>query len=101
MDQIALNFDEHVLVRSRDPLTSVVAAMRTKEFRARHVAKIWAALKDAGPNGLTKDELAAWTGLDHIAVARRMREGIGRLWLVSDMTRPSKTGRAETVWCVL
>jgi len=98
VSQLALNFVEPALARKRDPDTSKLAAAQTQSFRARHIALILAALK-AGPK--TKDEIAAATRLDHIAVARRMKEGESRnLWRRTTHTRKSGTGRKETVWAV-
>ena len=83
------------LARNTDPFTSHQAAART-EFRARHIATIYAALK-TGP--MTKDEIADRTNLDHVAVARRMTEMEAKgLVRRTDLTRPSKTGRECTVW---
>ena len=60
------------LYRTSDPITSVVAGEKTKEFRARHISKIWAVLKDFGP--MNKNEIASKTGLDATQVARRGKE---------------------------
>jgi len=61
-----------VLSRSSDPETSRVAGENSKEFRARHISKIWAVLKDFGP--MNKNEIAVKTGLDPVQVARRGKE---------------------------
>lgn len=61
-----------VLSRSSDPETSRVAGENSKEFRARHISKIWAVLKDFGP--MNKNEIAIKTGLDATQVARRGKE---------------------------
>lgn len=61
-----------VLSRSSDSETSKVAGENSKEFRARHISKIWAALKDFGP--MNKNEIANKTGLDATQVARRRKE---------------------------
>ncbi len=58
--------------RSSDPETSRVAGENSKEFRARHISKIWAVLKDFGP--MNKNEIAVKTGLDATQVARRGKE---------------------------
>lgn len=60
------------LSRTSDPITSKVAGEKTKEFRARHIAKIWNCLKDHGAK--TYKEIAELTGLEPVAVARRRRE---------------------------
>ena len=60
------------LSRTSDPITSKVAGEKTKEFRARHIAKIWNCLKDHGNK--TYKEIAEVTGLEPVAVARRRKE---------------------------
>lgn len=69
--QLAL-FAPKPRARRRDPATSHAAAARAESFSARHTAKIWTALRDRGPGN--KDDIAGWTGLDAVAVARRGRE---------------------------
>lgn len=80
--QLQAAFD-FTLVRRTDPETSKRAARQ--------------ALAEHGPQ--TKDELAGHTGLDSVAVARRMAQLRDDL-LVRDSgkTRPTATGRAATVW---
>ena len=96
MNQLALEFNPLTLARRGDPETSKAAAAGARELRNDHLAKIGRAL-DAGDK--TKDEIASATGLDHIRVARRMKEGEdARMWRRSGQTRPSRTGRQETVW---
>lgn len=60
------------LSRATDPITSKVAAEKTKEFRVRHMSKIWGALKDFGP--MNFKEIAQRIGLDPAQVARRRKE---------------------------
>lgn len=60
------------LTRSTDPITSKVAAEKTKEFRARHIAKIWNCLKENGSKNFK--EIALLTGLEPVQVARRRKE---------------------------
>ncbi len=60
------------LSRSSDPETSKLAGENSKEFRARHISKIWGSLKDFGP--MNKNEIALKTGLDATQVARRGKE---------------------------
>lgn len=64
--------DAAFLSRSSDPITSKVAGEKTKEFRARHIAKIWNCLKDNGPK--TYKEIALLVGMEPVAVARRRKE---------------------------
>lgn len=85
------------LARTSDPITSHAAAARVDEFQARHVALILAALKAAGPLGLTKDEMAEVTRLDATQIARRSKDGAG-LWRIGPETRRGNTGRSCRVW---
>ena len=90
---------EMKLARKTDPATSHAAASRTKEFRARDISKIYAALKAYGPQ--TSHELATRTGLTSVAVARRMRELCGKLLIhATHETRPGPSGRECTIWKV-
>ena len=75
--QLTLQFQP--LSRRADPQTSHDAAEHSAEFRAKHEGAIWAALKDYGP-GIC-ETIAMGTGLDEIAVARRMK-GLERRGLV-------------------
>lgn len=88
--------------RRRDPHTSKIAALRATEFAEHHVDVIRAALKQ-GP--ATIYELAERTGLDHVAIARRMVEmqvtGMARVRRKADgspETRQGKSGRPCRVW---
>ena len=60
------------LSRSTDPITSKLAGEKTKEFRARHISKIWGCLKENGPK--TYKEIALLIGMEPVAVARRRKE---------------------------
>ena len=87
--------------RRDDPATSHAAARRVGEFGHVHHAVILTALEARGP--ATIYELAERTGLDHVAVARRMSElaggvpGTGRVHRTGE-TRPGPTGRQCDVW---
>jgi predicted ArsR family transcriptional regulator len=87
---------DFTLARRSDPETSKAAA-RATSFAAGHCRMILDSLATHGPQ--TKDELAAHTRLDSVAVARRMATLRDQL-LVRDSgtTRPTLTGRAATVW---
>lgn len=100
MNQLAIDFDANTLARRADPGTSKQAAERVREFAGKHAAAIFAYLC-ARPTGGTKDEIAAGTGIDAIAVARRIAE-LRRTAGVYDSgeTRKTPTGRAATVWKV-
>lgn len=87
---------DFTLARRTDPATSKAAA-KAATFAQGHCRLILDSLTSHGPQ--TKDELAAHTGLDSVAVARRMatlRDGL--LVRDSGATRPTTTGRAATVW---
>lgn len=83
--------------RRDDKPTSKVAARRVSEFADDHFARIVAALLEHGPG--TCWDIAGWTGLDHVAVARRMNELVAiRKVHDTKATRPSPTGRPCAVW---
>lgn len=63
---------EPPLHRKRDPITSVKAAQKAMNFRAKHEATIYAAICDAGEHGATYREIAAATGMEPVAVGRRL-----------------------------
>ncbi len=60
------------LARNTDSITSHVAASKSCEFRARHIARIWTCLKDNG--AMIPAEIAKATGLDYHAVQKRGKE---------------------------
>lgn len=87
--------------RRSDPATSHVAAARAEPIARRHHAAILAALSKT-PAGATIHEMKILTGIDHVAVARRMseleREGLVRR---TGGERPSPAGRPCCVWEVV
>lgn len=85
--------------RSSDPDTSHSAAARAIEFSGKHAAAIFTWLADH-PTGGTKDEIADGTGVDSIAVARRMAGLCASGVYDSGERRKSRTGRASIVWKV-
>lgn len=91
------------IVRSRarrhDPSTSKDAALRSTSFAANHENRIAAALSELGARGGTIYELATATGLDHVAVARRMKklEADGRA-VRPGARRATPSGGAAAVW---
>lgn len=98
MNQLA--FDYTRLARSTDPDTSQAAAVRAREFSGKHAAAIYVWLADH-PAGGTKDEISKGTGIDSIAVARRiseLRETAGVY--DSGERRKTPTGRSACVWKV-
>ena len=60
------------LSRRTDPHTSHEAAAKVDTFRAGHEAKIFSALSD-NPHGLTYREIADMTGMEPVAVGRRLK----------------------------
>lgn len=85
--------------RTNDPGTSHVAARGARAFAGEHCRKILAALR--ATDGLTIYELERATGLDHVAIARRLPELQSQGAAVpTDETRPGSTGRPCRVWRV-
>lgn len=84
------------LARHSDPATSHAAAQMALMFADDHCARILAALEH-GPAGKTL--IASRTGLDHVAIARRLpelqRSGRAR---TTGRTVPSASGRSEREW---
>lgn len=56
--------------RKRDPLTSHRAAAKVNEFAESHRSRILAAMTEP----VTPREIAERTGMDYVAVQRRMKE---------------------------
>lgn len=83
-------------VRREDPATSRDAALRLREFAKGHCIKILEALK-SGPMGKTR--IAGITGLDGVAVARRLSDlQKAGLAVPTDMVEISDSGRKERIW---
>lgn len=64
--------DDHPRVRASDPITSYMAADSAKELAKRHTNAILLCLNTVGPLG--KDGIAKHTGIDGVAVCRRLPE---------------------------
>jgi len=92
-----LTLDDAPLARRSDPETSHAAAEASAEFRGEHHRKILEVLGWYGPLG--KSGIAKLSGLDHVAVARRLPE-LQRKGLASPTGRtvPSTSGRLEREW---
>lgn len=71
MTQLDIPFP--ALARRTDPATSHCAAHNAQAFKAKHEARIFGALHDAAPGGLTYREIAQLTGMEPVAVARRLK----------------------------
>jgi predicted ArsR family transcriptional regulator len=90
----------HTIPASRrtDPHTSHAAGRSMTMAAATHRSLIWNALKHAGPMG--RYELAEVTGLDPVAVARRLAELVGQGLCRRSETKHETTpsGRQGSVW---
>ncbi len=64
--------DDHPRVRASDPITSFMAADSAKELAKHHANAILLCLSTVGPLG--KDGIAKHTGIDGVAVCRRLPE---------------------------
>jgi hypothetical protein len=93
-------FDVAAHSRKSDPQTSFQAAAMVSGFAHSHCQKILEALRLHGPLGKTR--IAAKTGIDHIAVARRLSDlKNANLALPTGDTEKSATGRNEQIWRAL
>ena len=94
-----LDWSPKAHARAGDRATSHEAASQARGLAQQHSARILGHLVAIRPMGATKDEIAEATGLDSVAVARRMRD-LERASLVIDTgsTRRSASGRQATVW---
>lgn len=91
-----LDIDFESRARRSDPETSHEAARRAGEFAGHHHARILAALAQ---DARTIYELAHSTGIDHVAVARRMKElEDAGLVVRTSLRRNSPSGRPCVVW---
>ena len=88
---------EFYRARNTDPVTSFQAAESSQEMAKRHFAVITNCLKRTGPLG--KDGIASHTGLDGVAVARRLPELLRQgLVALTGRVVPSSSGRSEREW---
>jgi len=95
----APGFQPHTLARCDDPATSKVAAAQAEQLVHGHEIRILSFLEACGDrDGRTKDEIARGTGLDAVAVARRMRKlaDLGRV--EESGTGKSPAGRPAIRW---
>lgn len=69
--QFSFEFN-HPLARKSDPATSHDAAEKSESFSAKHEARIFGAIADAGERGATAKEIASCTGLTDVQVNRRL-----------------------------
>ncbi len=94
MNQLAIEFH----ARRTDPSTSHRAAERVKEFAGEHHKLILAALNRQ--DGLTPYQIADASGLDYVAVQRRVSELARAGQIVADGERLGPSGRACRVWFI-
>ena len=84
-------------VRTSDPITSYEAADSAKDLASKHFCMIVDTLKAHGSLG--KDGIAQHTGLEAVAISRRLPElqVMGLVKLTGKTTKSSK-GRNEREW---
>lgn len=93
-------FDAVIHSRRHDPETSKAAAERAGPTAITHCGIIRAALQNHGPMGKTR--LAMVTGIDHIAIARRLADlKAANLAEPTEQTELSAAGRQERSWRAL
>lgn len=87
------------LARKSDPETSHRAAKDATPRANTHRARALAALRDAGPNGLTDFELAERTGVPQTSIGVRRKELADAGYVEpAGTTRPAPSGSAAMVW---
>lgn len=98
---LAVNdFDPRTHARADDPETSHAAAAAAESFVGTHCDRILACLRRCGP--LTKDEIAARTGLTAVQVDRRLPDLEEREEAApTGEVRQSRSGRPERVWAAV
>ncbi len=97
MIQSPLDFSAPPRARRTDRETSHAAARSMVEGAAQHQRRIVAALRTHGPMG--RFAIASKTGMDPIAVARRMGELVAnRLVELTDDHEETPSGRRGSVW---
>lgn len=84
--------------RSNDPATSHAAAEQAEQLAATDKVTIIGHLLSIIPAGHTIEEIAAATGLEKHAVARRMPELMTQKHVEWRGTKTMSTGRAGRVW---
>lgn len=85
--------------RQSDPATSHQAARDATPNAGTHRARALAALRAAGPRGLTDFELADRLGLQQTSAGKRRGELRDQGWVVdSGQKRPAPSGSSAIVW---
>lgn len=88
------------LARRLDPETSHKAAQRAMSFKSHHEAAIVNFLKAAGGSAIC-ETIAVGTGLDEVAVCRRMASLMRAGKVKPDGTGPNRRGNQCTKWLAL
>jgi predicted ArsR family transcriptional regulator len=99
MTQVVIDFSRpKPAARGGDPQNSHAAASQAIAFAASHRAMIWHRLHEHGPQG--RYAIARATGLEPVAVARRLAELVaqGLCRRVPGVCEITPTGRAGSVW---
>ena len=99
MHQVVIDFHRPApAARGTDPQNSRAAAAQAAAFAASHRSLIWHRLHNHGPQG--RYAIARATGLDPVAVARRLAEltAHGLCRRVKGVCEITPTGRAGSVW---
>lgn len=82
--------------------TSVAAARRIEPVRENLRQRVYQAVREAHPGGLTEQEIEDATGLPGNTVRPRIVELVNRAGLVdSGRTRKTRSGREAVVWIIL
>lgn len=89
------------LCRSTDSVTSRSAAEKASKFTGKHEAAIYAAICDSGGRGMTYREIAKATGMEPVAVARRLGAMERRLLVsrfMNEFKEPAEVREGCAVW---
>ncbi|MGV0985046.1 MAG: hypothetical protein ACOYB2_10855 [Limnohabitans sp.] len=93
---------EDATARESDPDTSHEAAKDARAMSGKHRMLALAALREAGPRGLTDFELADATGVAQTSIGVRRKELVRAGYVeATDARRPAPSGSAAIVWRVV
>ena len=94
-------FDAQIAAKSVDPITSHRAAEQAEGLAARHHKLILRYLDGVFPMAAHYKQIAEGTGLDPVAVARRMTELERGGYVERFGTGPIGNGRVGTLWRII